>query len=133
MDCSPDGSELVSLAITVQAASVDTGIDKRDKHLRSPDFFHIEAHPTITFTSTRVEPKGEGVFAVTGDLSLHGVTRSTTVELRHTGSARLPAMMGGNEVTGWETSFEVSQKEHGMQYDAIGDAVRLHVNLEVKH
>lgn len=133
VDCSPDGSTLTSLHITVQASSVDSGIDKRDKHLRSPDFLHADAHPTITFKSTNVAAKSDGVFSVTGDLSLHGVTRSYTVDMTHTGSGKLPAMMGGNELTGWATAFEVSRKAHDMETDSIGDTVKLHVNLEVKH
>ena len=133
VDCSPDGATLTSLNITVQASSVDSGIERRDKHLRSPDFFDADTHPTITFKSTKVEAKGDGVFAVTGDLSLHGVTKSYTVDITHTGSGKLPAMMGGSEITGWETSFDVSRTAHQMASDNIGDVVKMHVNLEVKH
>ncbi len=133
IDAGADGSALTSMNITVKAASIDTGIEKRDKHLRSPDFFDTDAAPTITFKSTKVEDKGNGVFAVTGELSLHGVAKEYTVDVKNTGSGKLPAMMGGNEVTGWETVFKVSQSDHGMKYDGIGDVAFIHVNLEAKH
>jgi len=60
---------------TVDAASLNTGVEQRDGHLRSADFFDVEAYPTITFTSTRVEPRGGSNYAVTGDLTVKDVTR----------------------------------------------------------
>jgi len=133
VDATPDGKTLTSMDITVQAASVDSGIEKRDKHLRSPDFLNADFYPTITFKSTKVEDKGNGVFSVTGDLTLHNVTKPYTVDVTNTGAGKLPPMMGGNDITGWETVFEVNQADHGMEYDGIGKVVKLHVNLEVKH
>src|SRR5690242_12184482 len=55
--------------VEIQVASIDTGNDQRDEHLRSPDFFHVEQHPTISFRSTKVEPGKSGTWAVTGDLT----------------------------------------------------------------
>ncbi|MFT4979220.1 MAG: polyisoprenoid-binding protein YceI [Myxococcota bacterium] len=129
---SMNGSELTGVQITVKAESIDTGNDRRDKHLRSPDFFDAQTHPTITFTSTTVTKVSDGLYSVTGDLGLHGVTRPLTVEMRHTGEGDLPVVMGGAHVTGWETTFPIRQSEHGMQYDAVGDEAFLFINLEVK-
>jgi polyisoprenoid-binding protein YceI len=127
-----DTYALQGMNVTVQATSVDTGIEKRDKHLRSPDFFEVDSYETITFVSTKVEKVDDTTYNVTGDLSLHGVTKEYTVEVKRTGHGDLPAMMGGGTAVGWETSFQVSQKDHGMQYDAIGDVVFLYVSLEVE-
>ncbi len=127
-----DGNKLKGMDITVVAASIDTGIEKRDKHLRSPDFFDAEAHANLTFKSTKVTEKSDGVYEVTGDLTMHGKTKSYTVEVRRTGEADLPVIVGGGHATGWETKFEVKQSDHGMTYEAIGDVAHIFVNLEVK-
>lgn len=127
-----DGSELKGVDIRIEAASIDTGIEKRDKHLRSPDFFDAETHADVTFKSTKVVKKADGVYDVTGMLGLHGVDKEITVEMRHTGEGDLPAMMGGAHVTGWETAFPINQTDHGMSYDAIGETAFVYVNLEVK-
>lgn len=129
---SMDGSVLTGVDITVKAESIDTGNERRDKHLRSPDFFDVEQYETITFRSSAVTAAGEGVYQVTGDLTLHGQTNTVTVEMRYTGEADLPAMVGGGHATGWETGFSVKQSDYGMQYDAIGDEAFLVVSLEVK-
>jgi polyisoprenoid-binding protein YceI len=128
-----DGDTLKGMDITVKTESIDTGIEKRDKHLRSPDFFDAAKHGELTFKSTKVEAKGDGVFQVTGDLTLHGVTKAVTVDVKHTGTGKLPVMMGGGTISGWETSFPIKQSDHGMKYDGIGDEAFVHVNLEVKH
>lgn len=129
---SMDGNVLTGVDITVQAESIDTGNERRDKHLRSPDFFDTAQHETITFRSASVSPAGEGVYQVTGELTLHGQSNTVTVEMRYTGEADLPVMVGGGHATGWETSFSVKQSDYGMQYDAVGDEAFLVVSLEVK-
>ena len=63
----------------IKATSVDTGIQKRDDHLRSPDFFDVATHPEIVFKSTKVVAKGGNKFDVTGDFTLHGVTKQITL------------------------------------------------------
>ena len=128
-----DGKELKGVDITIKAASLDTGIEKRDKHLRSPDFFEADTHADITFKSSKVTKKSDGVYAVVGTLGLHGVEKPITVEMRYTGEGDLPAMVGGAHVTGWETDFPIKQSDHGMNYQAIGDEAFVYVNLEVKN
>src|SRR5262245_14301732 len=63
----------------IEAASIDTGEPQRDAHLRSADFLDVEKFPTITFRGTKVEPAGEGEWKVTGDLTIHGVTRTVVL------------------------------------------------------
>src|SRR5439155_349895 len=65
----------------VDAASIDTGDPNRDKHLRSPDFFDVEKYPKITFKSTKVEPVRGNEYKVTGDLTLHGVTKPVVFDV----------------------------------------------------
>ena len=74
---------------TIQAASINTGHEKRDNHLRTADFFDVANHPTITFKSTKIEPKGEGVYEVTGDFTMRGVTKTMSFPVRHGGFAKV--------------------------------------------
>lgn len=67
--------------VTIEAASVDTGNEKRDQHLRTPDFLDVAKYPTITFVSKKVMKGDPGKLKVTGDLTIHGVTREITVDL----------------------------------------------------
>lgn len=112
-----DGEKLESITVTVQADSVDTGIERRDDHLANPDYLNAKEFPEITFTSTSVEAKGDGVFAVTGDLTLHGVTQSITVDLTHTGEGKDP--FGGYR-QGWEGSFTVDAHTFGVGVEQKG-------------
>src|SRR5436305_7540903 len=89
--------------VTIQVASIDTGNEQRDGHLRTNDFFDAPNHPQITFTSTRVEQTAEDTVAVTGDLTIKGTTRPVTVEFVYTGSAVDPY---GNTRIGFERSEE---------------------------
>ena len=72
-----------SVDVTIQATSIDTGQERRDNHLRSADFFEVEKYPTITFKSLKVVPKGKDLYEVTGDLTMHGVTKMLVVAVRH--------------------------------------------------
>jgi polyisoprenoid-binding protein YceI len=67
--------------VTIEAASVDTGNEKRDQHLRTPDFLDVAKYPTITFVSKKVVKGDPGKLKITGDLTIHGVTREITVDL----------------------------------------------------
>jgi len=104
-----------NLSLTIQAASIDTRNADRDAHLRSNDFFDMEAHPEITFASTAVEAKGGDVFAVTGDLTMKGVAKPITVELELTGAARDPF---GNDRIGLEGKAVVNRKDWGITWNA---------------
>jgi polyisoprenoid-binding protein YceI len=77
---------------TLEAASIDTGVEARDAHLRSADFLDAEQHPFITFRSTRIEPRGSG-YAIHGDLTIRGVTRPVTLDATLEGV--VPDMRGG--------------------------------------
>lgn len=103
--------------IAIQAASIDTGNERRDNHLRSADFFEIEKYPTITFKSTKVVPKGKDLYAVTGELAMHGVTKTITIPVRHTGFLNL----GKQEKAGFELTIPISRKEFGIAWNRTSD------------
>src|SRR5260370_13938219 len=80
LDVGPSGTEF-EVEATIDLASIDTSLPRRDAHLRTADFFHVERHPTMTFRSTRIEPVGGG-YTMSGDLTLKGVTRAVTLEVQ---------------------------------------------------
>ena len=117
----------------VKAASVDTGNEKRDQHLRSPDFFSAKQFPVITFRSTKVDMKEgkEDMLEVTGDLELLGVKKSITVDVEITGRGK---GRQGEALIGFESVFTINRTEFGMTYGAgsVSDDIQLTVSIEAK-
>ena len=122
------GGDQSSFEFTVKTASIDTGDKKRDDHLRSPDFFNAKQFPVITFKSTNVEPTTDG-YRVTGDLSLHGVTKSITVNLQKMGEGKDP---WGNYRMGFSTELTIKRSDYGMTNmpKAVGDEILLMISFE---
>lgn len=118
-----------SLDITIDAESVDTANEGRDKHLRTADFFSAKEFPTVTFKSTSAESKGEKQYLVKGDLTFRGVTKPVEVTVTETGRG---AGRGGMKIAGFETMFIIKRSEYGMTYgkDSLGDDVTVYVSLE---
>jgi polyisoprenoid-binding protein YceI len=124
-----------SVEFTVKAASVDTALPDRDKHLRSPDFFDVDKQPEITFKSTSIKATGKDAYAVTGNFTLRGVTKPITLPVTFLGAAKDP---WGNERAGFETSTTINRKDYGMVWNAaldnggviLGDEVKIEINLE---
>lgn len=116
--------EASSVSITVKAASVDTGNEKRDTHLRNADFFNTEKFPTLTFKSTKVEKTGANTYKVTGDFTLLGVTKPMTIDF--TGTDLIDGM-GGEKRRGGETTFAIKRSEFGMKESLgpVGDEVQI--------
>lgn len=81
IEYAPGSPEQAWVTLTVPAGSLSSNDDRRDGHLRSADFLDVAHHPEITFKSTRVQPAGQNVHKVTGDLTIHGVTRPVTVDV----------------------------------------------------
>jgi polyisoprenoid-binding protein YceI len=108
-----------SLQLTIQAASIDTRNADRDGHLRSNDFFDMEAYPEITFASTSVEQVDPVTFRVTGDLTIKGTTKPVSVDLEYTGTAQDPF---GNTRLGLEGSTVVNRKDFGVNWNAALEA-----------
>ena len=124
-----------SVEFTIKAASIDTKEPKRDKHLRSADFFDVEQFPTITFKSTRVTPAGKDQFNVTGLFTMHGVTKSVTLPVKFLGFAR---DSWGNDVAGFEVSTVLNRKDYGIVWNKaldygglyLGDEVNVSLSIE---
>lgn len=119
-----------SLQATVKIASIDTGNEQRDDHLRSADFFDAETHPEMTFTSTKISEK-----ELVGDLTLHGETREVTFDLEYEGAAADPF---GTYRAGFSGTTEISRKDFGLTWNAaleaggvlVGDKVTITIEAE---
>jgi polyisoprenoid-binding protein YceI len=119
-----------SVVFTVKTASVDTGNDDRDKHLRTADFFDAEKFPEITFKSTSVAAAGKDKYNVTGDFTMHGVTKKITLPVTFLGTAKNPR---GGEVAGFETSTTLLRSDYGVggsAMGALGDEVTVSISIE---
>lgn len=125
----PSTPEAATIDISVKSESVDTNNERRDNHLRSPDFFSAKEFPVISFKSKRSASGTDGKIAVTGDLSFHGVTKEVTVQVEHVGTG--PGMRGGT-ISGFECMFTISRKEFGVSYmpEGLGDDVTILVACE---
>lgn len=122
--------EASTVEFTVQATSIDTGNDRRDEHLRSPDFFNVAEHPTLSFKSSSVKPGADGKLMVTGDLTMHGVTKTVTIPVEVLG------MMG--DKAGFATEFTIDRKDYGITWNRaldsggaiLGEDVEIEINVE---
>ena len=131
-----DGANLAasSVEVTIQAGSIDTKNADRDGHLVSADFLDVENFPTLTFTSTNVAVNGADV-TITGDLTIHGVTRSVTVEFEYIGTSLDPF---GFTRVGFEGTAKISRKDFSLVWNAaletggvlVGDEITLVLDVE---
>jgi polyisoprenoid-binding protein YceI len=123
-----DSPEKSAVTAEVAVESVDTHNDKRNQHLKSPDFFNAKQFPTISFKSTKVEKSGD-IFKITGDFTLHGVTKSITVDFKKVGEGK---GMQGELRAGGGTEFTIKRSDYGMTFmqNAVGDEVGIILSLE---
>ena len=121
--------EAGSVNVTIKADSVDTNQPKRDQHLKSPDFFDAKQFPKITFKSTSIRKSSENEYELTGDLTLHGVTKSITTRLERVGTGKDPR---GGTMTGFEAVFSVNRSDYGINFmpGGLGEEVRIMVAIE---
>lgn len=117
-----------SVSVSINAASVTTGNEQRDGHLKTPDFFDIANYPQITFVSTNVERDGSE-WAITGDLTINGVTKSVTVPFEETGSAKDPF---GNTRVGFEGGITIDRTEWNLKFNASLETGGVLVSEKVK-
>jgi polyisoprenoid-binding protein YceI len=117
-----------SVELTVPVESVDTRSDKRDQHLKSPDFFNAKQFPTITFKSSKIEGSGD-TYKISGDLTIHGVTKPITVDFK-----RGPDGKGGQGKTvgGGEVRFTIKRSDYDMKFmvGPLGEDVNVILSLE---
>jgi polyisoprenoid-binding protein YceI len=114
---------------TVNVASVDTREPQRDEHLRSADFFEVERFPQIAFRSTSIRPLDDEEFEIDADLTIHGVTRSVTLEATLEGSETDPQ---GKERIGVSASAQINRSDYGMKFNAALGSGNLVVADKVK-
>ncbi|HVV75004.1 MAG TPA: YceI family protein [Mycobacteriales bacterium] len=108
-----------SVRVEIQTASIDTGNAQRDEHLRNGDFLEVEAHPTISFVSTKVEQTGDETYAVTGDLTIKGISKPVTVNFEKTGAADDP---WGSFRVGFEGKTVINRKDWGVNWNVALEA-----------
>jgi len=125
------------VSVTIDTASVNTNVAKRDEHLRSADFFDAAKYPTMTFTSRKVAKAGKGKLKVTGDLTLRGVTRQVVLNVE--GPARESKDPWGNFRSGVVASTKINRKDFGLVYNAaletggvaVGEDVDINLEIEM--
>ncbi len=125
----PGNPGATSATAEIQVSSVDTGNTDRDDHLRNPDFFDVEKFPTMTFASTSVKMKNDEEGEITGNLTLHGVTKPVTLDLEINGVATDP---WGNEKVGASLSGKINRKDFGLTWNKAMEAGGLVVGEDVK-
>ncbi len=133
LDYDPQRPEASHIDMTVQAGSIDTRTPGRDNVLRSDDFLDVDRYPVLTFRSTEVKRRGANVLEVTGDFTLHGITRRITVPVAVAGTQRVPHV---GVLVGFETRFTINRRDYdvlGARWSAqsipgaIGDQVEIHI------
>ena len=118
-----------SVEVTVELASIDTSDEQRDAHLRSGDFFDVEQYPTMTFRSTAVRPAGKGRFEVDGDLTIRGITKPLTLDVRLDGVTGDP---WGNERIAFSAEAEIDREAWGLTWNVALETGGVLVGRKVK-
>jgi polyisoprenoid-binding protein YceI len=121
--------------LTIQAASLDSGLRARDDHLRSPDFLDVERHPTITFRSTSIDHVEGDRWRATGDLTIRDVSRPVVLAVAFGGAARDP---WGNEKIGFSVRMEFNREDFGLTWNMVlesgglvaGKRIRVEIDVE---
>jgi polyisoprenoid-binding protein YceI len=127
----PANSAKDSIQATIEAASVDTRVEMRDKDLRSPNFLDVEKFPTITFQSKRIEAAGDGKLRATGDLTIHGVTKEVVLEVDGP-SAPMKDPWGSLRI-GTSAATKINRKDFGVNGapGAVGDEITITLDIEM--
>jgi polyisoprenoid-binding protein YceI len=123
-----------SVSVTIDASSIDTANVGRDEHVRSADFFEVEKHPSITFTSTKVHGEG-GEFFIDGDLTIRGATKPVTLNVETPEFGPNPA---GGTKAGFSATTEINRSDFGVSYNGpipgggvtLGEKVQIVLEIE---
>ena len=125
-----------SVEMKIDSSSIGTRNEKRDGHLKSADFFDVEKYPTMTFKSTQVERKGEAEYRVSGDLTIHGVTKPVTFAVE--GPSAPGKDPWGNTRIGLSATIKINRKDFGLNWNAtletggilVGEDVQITVEAQ---
>ena len=131
----PDEPAASSVEVTIDPASLDTAEPQRDAHLRSADFFDVEKFPTASFRSTKVEGLAGDRYRITGNLTLHGVTKAVVLDATYEGSGKDP---WGGERAGFVASTSIDRRDFGLEWNKaletggllVGEKVELTLEVE---
>ena len=131
----PEDLTASTVEVSVDLSSINTGTADRDAHLRSGDFFEVDAYPSMTFKSTGIKQESDDEFVLSGDLTIKGVTKPIELEVEFLGEGSDP--WGGTRV-GIEAKGEISRKEFGIDFNIplegdklmIGDKIKLNIVAE---
>jgi len=128
-----DDLEKSSTEATIAVASINTRDEKRDTHLKSPDFFQVEKFPSISFKSKSWKKTGADTFDITGDLTIKGVTKEVVLKTKSLGFG--PGMRPGTTLSGWEGTTTVDRKDFGIVLSggmdkAIGSDIDVTITIE---
>lgn len=129
-------ASLSSVEASIDVSTVSTGDAQRDGHLKSGDFFEIEKFPTMTFKSTGVEKTGEAEYSVTGELTLHGVTKEVTLAVE--GPSAPAVDPWGNTRIGISATTKINRKDFGLNWNAtleaggilVGETVQISIDAQ---
>lgn len=124
-----------SIAVTINAGSISTGVDDRDGHLKSPDFLDVENHEALTFESTEIRHVGGGEFVIVGDLTIRAATKPVELKATFEGVGVNP---WGVQVVGFSASTEIDREEWGLTWNAaletggvlVGKTIKLEIEAE---
>jgi polyisoprenoid-binding protein YceI len=126
--------EQSSVEVTIKTASIDTGVKMRDDDLRSPNFFDAKKYPEITFKSSAVKKTGENTADVTGNLTMHGVTKEVVLKVELLGKGAGPK---NSTVSGWDASTALKRSDFGLNWNQViegtqmvGDDVQIELHIE---
>lgn len=122
--------------VRIDAASINTREEKRDAHLRSPDFLDGKRYPTLTFKSTRVEPQDKTHARLYGDLTIKGISRPVVLDVEYAGMSKSP---WGTTSAGFNATTRISRKDWGLEWNValetggwlVGDEIKIDLELEL--
>jgi polyisoprenoid-binding protein YceI len=131
-----DDPTTAQIDVTIAAASIGTGVEQRDEHLRSADFLDVERFPSLSFRSSKVERVGEDELRVRGDLTIRDVTREVVLDVEERGAAKDP---WGGERAGFSATVEIDRKDFGLTWNQtletggflVGDTVEISIDAEL--
>jgi polyisoprenoid-binding protein YceI len=133
-----DGKDVSSVAadVTVDTTTITTNNEKRDAHLKSPDFFDVATFPTLTFKSKRVQKVSDGKFKLVGDLTMHGVTKEVALDVE--GPSQAIVAQGATRI-GASASTTLNRQDYGVKWSrnidgggvVVGDEVKVTLELEL--
>ncbi|WP_433750627.1 YceI family protein [Falsibacillus pallidus] len=135
VDADPTDLTDAEIDFSIDLSSIDTRNEDRDNHLKSADFFDVEQYPKMTFKSTKVVNKGDHEYDVTGELSLHGVSKQETFHVAFEGQGKDP---WGNEKVGFSADGSINRSDYGLTWNSaletggvlVGDKVKINLQIE---